>query len=66
MKKSDDHERRGGRNHLKDLRSRRPKPFAALTQAQTEGFLPVETAQILGVFVVIAEKASTSKESVVH
>ena len=37
-----------------------------LTQAQTEGFLPVETAQILGVFVVIAEKASTSKESVVH
>lgn len=37
-----------------------------LTEAQTEGFVPVETAQILGVYVVIAEKASTSEESAVH
>ena len=37
-----------------------------LTEAQTEGFVPVETAQILGVYVVIAEKANTSQESAVH
>jgi uncharacterized protein DUF4410 len=37
-----------------------------LTEAQTEGFVPVETAQILGVYVVIAEKGSTSQESAVH
>ena len=37
-----------------------------LTEAQTEGFVPVETAQILGVYVVIAEKAGTAQESAVH
>ncbi|HST08881.1 MAG TPA: DUF4410 domain-containing protein [Terriglobales bacterium] len=37
-----------------------------ITEAQAEGFVPVETAQILGVYVIIAEKGSTSLESSVH
>jgi hypothetical protein len=37
-----------------------------LTEAQAEGFVPVETSQILGVYVVIVEKTSTSQGGAMH